>query len=69
MRTLPKKGETVKWNTPQGETLGTVEKTLTGTTQIKGHTAKATREHPQVLVRSRTSGKKAAHKPEGLQKA
>ncbi len=67
--TLPKKGDRVAWETPQGETHGTVEKVVTTTTRVKGHVAKATKEHPEVLVRSGKSGKQAVHKPEALKKA
>ena len=69
MAKMPKKGDHVKWGTSQGETTGVVEKTVTSTTKIKGHTAKATKDHPQVLVHSDKSGKKAVHRPEELKKA
>lgn len=69
MASLPKKGTKVAWDTAQGETEGTVEKTVTKTTKIKGHTAKATKAEPQVLVKSSKSGKTAVHKPEELKKA
>ena len=69
MTTLPKQGDKVKWGTSQGETHGTVEKTVTTTTKVKGHTAKATKEHPEVMVKSDKSGKHAVHKPEELKKA
>jgi hypothetical protein len=68
MTTLPKAGTKVTWNTAQGETHGIVEKTVTSTTQVKGYVAKATKEHPQVLVKSEKSGKEAVHKPEQLKK-
>ena len=69
MAAMPKKGAKVKWDTPQGETTGTVEKVVTSTTKVKGHTAKATREKPEVLVKSAKSGKAAVHKPEELKPA
>ncbi len=69
MATLPKQGDKVKWGTSQGETHGTVEKVVTDTTKIKGHTARATNSRPQVLVRSDKSGKPAMHKPDALKKA
>ena len=69
MAAIPKAGDQVKWNTSQGETHGTVEKTVTSTTKVKGHVAKATKEHPEVMVKSDKSGKKAVHKPEELKKA
>ncbi|WP_158747477.1 DUF2945 domain-containing protein [Acidisphaera sp. L21] len=68
MTALPKKGDKVSWGTSQGETHGTVEKVVTSTTKVKGHTAKATKEEPQVLVRSDKSGKEAVHKPEHVKK-
>ncbi len=68
MTKLPKKGDHVTWGTAQGRTEGTVEKIVTTTTQIKGHTAKATKDHPEVLVKSDKSGKEAVHKPEELKK-
>ena len=69
MAKMPKKGETVSWDTPQGETEGTVEKTVTTTTKVKGHVAKATKENPQVVVTSAKSGKQSVHKPDELKKA
>lgn len=63
-----KKGDHVAWDTSQGETTGHVERKLTSTTKIKGHTAKATKENPEYLVKSDKSGKEAAHKPSELRK-
>lgn len=63
-----KPGDKVSWGTSGGETHGTVEKKVTGTTQIKGHTAKATKEDPQFVVKSAKSGKAAVHKPSDLKK-
>ena len=63
-----KAGDKVSWGTSQGQTHGTVEKKITSENQIKGHTAKATKEHPQYVVKSDKTGAKAAHKPEGLKK-
>ncbi len=68
MAKLPKQGDAVTWDAPQGKTSGTVEKVVTSTTKVKGHTAKASKEDPQVLVKSGKSGKKAVHKPEELKK-
>ncbi len=69
MKSPPKKAEHVTWNSPQGATDGEVVKTVTSTTSVKGHTAKATKEDPQVLVKSSKSGKEALHKPSSLKKA
>lgn len=63
-----KAGDKVEWGTSQGKTHGTVEKKITSQTQIKGHTAKATKDNPQYVVKSDKSGAKAAHKPEELKK-
>ena len=68
MAKTPKKNDKVTWDTPQGKTKGTVEKVVTDTTKVKGHTAKATKDAPQVLVKSDKSGKKAVHKPGELKK-
>ena len=68
MTATPKPGAKVTWDTPQGETQGTVEKVVTGTTKVAGHTAKATKEKPEVVVKSAKSGKKAVHKPDTLKK-
>jgi hypothetical protein len=69
MAAKPKKGEHVVWSSPQGVTEGEVVKEVTSTASVKGHTAKATRKDPQLLVKSRKTGKKALHKPEALTKA
>ena len=66
---MVKEGDKVKWNTPQGETTGTVERKVTSTTKVKGHVAKPTKAEPEFLVRSAKSGKVAVHKPEALKKA
>lgn len=63
-----KPGDKVKWGTAQGETHGTVEKKVTGTTRVKGHVAKATKDDPQFMVKSDKTGAKAVHKPDELKK-
>ena len=63
-----KAGDNVKWGTPQGETHGVVEKKGTSTEHVKGHTAKASKDHPEFKVKSDKSGKEAIHKPEELKK-
>ena len=59
----PKPGDKVAWKTAQGETHGVVEKKITSQTKIKGHTARATKDDPQYVVKSEKTGAKAAHKP------
>lgn len=63
-----KAGDKVKWNTPQGETHGTVVKKETGTAKAGGHVAKATKADPEFRVKSAKSGKEAVHKPQALTK-
>lgn len=64
-----KQGDRVQWNTAQGKTTGTVKEKLTDTTDIKGHTAKATESDPQYLIESESTGSEAAHKPDALEPA
>lgn len=64
-----KAGDKVKWDHSQGTTTGHVEKKLTSKTKIKGHVAKASKDHPEYLVKSDKTGAKAAHRPEELRKA
>ncbi len=64
-----RKGDHVAWDTPQGETHGTVERKLTSRSQVKGHTVAASKDDPEYLVKSDKSGKEAAHRPEELRKA
>ncbi len=63
-----KRGDKVEWSTSQGRTSGTVTKKITGTAEVKGHTAKASADEPQFEVRSDKSGAHAIHKPEALHK-
>ncbi len=63
-----KKGDRVEWGTSQGKTQGEVEKKVTSKTQIEGHTAKASKDDPQYVVKSKKSGKQAVHKPGSLKK-
>ncbi len=63
-----KPGDAVSWDTAQGQTKGRVEKKITSTTKIKGHTAKATKDNPEYVVKSDKTAAKAAHKPGELRK-
>ena len=64
-----KKGDKVTWETSQGKTEGRVVKKQTSDTKIKSHTVRATKDDPQLIVESSKSGKRAAHKPDALEKA
>lgn len=68
MKTEPKVGDKVAWRTSQGKTTGVVTRKVTGTATVKGHTAKATKAHPEFEVQSSKSGKKAIHKAEALKR-
>jgi hypothetical protein len=68
MKSEPKVGDKVAWSTSQGKTTGVVTRKVTGTASVKGHTAKATKAHPEFEVKSGKSGKKAIHKAGALQK-
>jgi len=59
-------GDSVKWNSAQGEVDGKIKEKLTSPTKIKGHTAEASEGEPQYLVESKQTGSKAAHKPSAL---
>ena len=63
-----KAGDAVAWDTPQGETHGTVVKKETGQARAGGHVAKASPEEPQYRVKSAKSGKEAIHHPEELRR-
>ncbi|URW76233.1 DUF2945 domain-containing protein [Sphingomonas donggukensis] len=63
-----KKGDEVSWSSHGGTAHGKVEKKVTSSTRIKGHTVRATPDDPQYVVRSDNGGK-AAHKPSALRKS
>ena len=64
-----KTGDKVAWDASQGEIKGTVQKTITEPTEIKGHHVAASPENPEVIVKSDKTGAIAAHKPDALRKA
>jgi hypothetical protein len=68
MAAAPKPGDIVAWSTAQGETNGTVERKITKTTTLRGHTAKASPSAPQFQVKSAKTGAKAIHKADALKK-
>ena len=63
-----KSGDKVTWDSSQGKVHGEVEKKVTSKTEIKGHTAKATKDDPQFKVKSDKTGAEAVHKPGELKK-
>ncbi|MGJ7038912.1 MULTISPECIES: DUF2945 domain-containing protein [Shinella] len=68
MSTNLKKGDRVTWETSQGKTEGQVVKKQTSDTKIKGHKVKASKADPQIIVESSKSGRRAAHRPQALDK-
>ncbi len=64
-----KRGDKVSWNSSGSHSVGKVVKKQTTPTQIKGHKVAASDDNPQYIVKSDTSGKIAAHKPDELKKA
>ena len=63
-----KKGDKVKWDTPQGETEGEIVGKLTHEKQIGGHTFKPSPDNPEYEVKSSKSGKHAVHREGELRK-
>lgn len=61
-------GDKVEWETSQGKTKGTVKRKVSKPMKIKGHTVKASKDNPQLLVESDKTGKQAAHKAKALKK-
>jgi hypothetical protein len=63
-----KSGDRVGWNSSGGHSTGKVVKKQTTPTRIKGHEVAASKDHPEFMVESDKSGKRAAHKPDALKK-
>jgi hypothetical protein len=63
-----KTGDKVAWASSGGGSVGHVERKLTSPSKIKGHVVAASRDNPELLVRSDKSGKVAAHKPSALRR-
>jgi hypothetical protein len=63
------KGDSVRWNTPQGETRGTVVEKKTKDFTFDGQKFTASSDEPAYVVESEKSGKQAAHKESALTKA
>jgi len=63
-----KPGDKVEWESSGGHSRGKVVRKTTEPTAIKGHKVAASPDNPEYIVRSDSSGKEAAHKPESLKK-
>jgi Hypervirulence associated proteins TUDOR domain len=66
MAKTPSVGDTVTWNTSQGETTGTVVEKKTKDFQFDGQHFTASADEPAFVVESEKSGKRAAHKGSAL---
>jgi hypothetical protein len=60
------KGDKVTWQSHGSTAEGTVERKITSDTEAAGRTVRASKDEPQYLVRSDSSGGTAVHKPEAL---
>ena len=63
-----KPGDAVSWNSSQGTIKGTVKKKLTAPMDIKTHHVAASPTNPEILVKSDSTGKVAAHQPAALKR-
>lgn len=62
------KGDTVAWNTSQGQTEGKVVDKRVREFTFEGQKFNASDDEPYYIVESAKSGKKAAHKESALKK-
>lgn len=63
-----RKGDNVSWNSSYDKSEGKVIKKVTSPTKVKGHTAKASPDLPEYMVKSNKSGKTAIHLAKELKK-
>lgn len=63
------KGDSVHWNTSQGQTEGTTVEKKTSDFEFKGQKFKPTDDDPYWIVESGKTGAQAAHKESALTKA
>ncbi|MFC0678460.1 DUF2945 domain-containing protein [Lysobacter korlensis] len=66
MAKTPSVGDTVTWNTSQGQTRGKVLERKTKDFQFEGQHFTASEDEPAFVVESEKSGKRAAHKGTAL---
>ena len=63
------KGDSVHWNTSQGQTTGTTVEKKTKDFEFRGQKFKPTDDDPYWIVESEKTGAQAAHKESALTKA
>jgi len=68
MPAKPKPGDHVTWSSSQGTIEGTVVREQTTPTRVKGHKVAASKDDPQLIVKSDKTGATAAHKPAAVKK-
>ena len=61
-------GDKVTWNTPQGETHGTIVEVVTERNAVKGQTLDASERDPRYIVESDKTGERAGHTADALTK-
>jgi DUF2945 family protein len=66
-------GDRVAWETPQGKTTGRIVEKLTHDKRVgnpgqKGTKVSASEDDPRYVVESDKTGKRAAHRPDALEK-
>ena len=60
------KGDTVRWNTPQGETEGHVVEVRTQDFELESQQFRASGDDPRYVVEPSSTGKRAAHGGDAL---
>lgn len=63
-----REGDTVTWNTPQGETRGRIVEIVTERTEVKGQPLAASESDPRYIVESDKTGERAGHTADALTK-
>ena len=61
-------GDHVGWNSEAGRVRGTIKDKITSAIAFKGYTVHASKEEPQYLIESDTTGHLAMHKGSALKK-
>jgi hypothetical protein len=64
-----KPGDKVEWDSSGGHSVGHVVKRVTSRTVIGKHRVAASKENPEYIVESNSSGRIAAHKPGELKRS
>ena len=64
-----RKGDTVTWNTAQGETRGTVKEIHKEDIEFAGQSFNGSEDDPVYVVESEQTGARAAHKADALDPA